>query len=188
MNIYISSSDHIKAFDISAETGIVNISSINTVTDYHVNIASGKIFFADVITESGISIKTTGDSSSDISFNRVNADMVDINAKRAGFSAEGFSFNSCEMNVINGSAKFAFVPKNQLYDMDITTKGKLTVDGEVYPDRYTHHSEEITSPEDPGGDGEGEDRSYLKISGDDFSVTVTTPVPAEVPEETIQEN
>lgn len=186
VNIYISQADHIKAFDISVETGTVTISSLNTVTDYHVNMASGKIFFTNVITESGINIKATGETSADIDFNRVNTDIVVINAKRASFTAEGFSFDSCEMNVMNGSASFAFVSKNQIYDMDITTKGKLMVDGEVYPDRFTYHPEDASQTDDPDGESE-EDRSYLKISGDDFSVAVTTPVPAEIPEETIQE-
>ena len=169
VNIYLEDTEHVKAFDIKIGRGNVTVSGIDTLSDYHVTLESGKVRFTDVSTESSIDIKATGDISTDIIFESVSADMVSVNAKRSKFSGGKLSCTQCEMNVTAGSATFELVPKTELYTVEIATKGKLTVDGGIYPDRYSYPpaEEEPAEEEQPG--------SSLKISGDDFTVNLTTP-------------
>ena len=177
VNVYLSSDEHIQSFDIDLETGNVRVTELKTVTDYDISIQSGKIYFEDVTTESSIDIKAEGDMSTDVTFNGVSADIMTLNAKSATFTADEFVSASCEMKVTAGSATFDFVPKTELYTVNITTMGKLTVDGRVYPDKYTYPQNDAPAA-DPE-DGEEVEPSALKIEGNDFSVNIETPAEPE---------
>ena len=177
VNVYVGNSEDIKSFDIDLEIGNVRITGLKTVSDYDINIYSGKIYFENVSTESSIDIKATGDMSTDVTFNSVRADILTLNAKRTKFIADELTSNQCEIKVVAGSASFDYVPLSSAYTVDIRTMGKLTVDKEVYPDKYSYPPKDApaASPED----GESSEPSVLKIEGNDVTVTLNTPAGAE---------
>lgn len=176
VNIYLESDQHVKAFDIKIGRGTVTVKDLTALSDYNVSLESGKVIFEKVSTESSIDITASGDISTDVILNGVGADMMTLNAKRAKLTADEVELCECEMNVTVGSATLGFLPKTELYKVEIATKGKLTVDGAVYPDRYIY-----PSPEDSGKDEPDESApvSSLKIAGDDFTVNLTTPAAKE---------
>lgn len=180
VNIYLGSDQHVKAFDIKIARGNVTVKKLTTLSDYNVSLESGKVTFEKVSTESSIDISASGDVSTDVILNGVSADMMTLEAKRAKLTADRVVLSECEMNVTVGSASFEFVPKADLYTVEIATKGKLTVDGAIYPDRYTYPSTEDSGKDEPDGEAPV---SSLKIAGDDFTVNLTTPAKAENQEE-----
>jgi len=188
VNIYLAEGVEIKAFDIQLQKGIVSVEGVKTLTDYHVNIESGKVLFTDVTTESGIDIVTKGDISTDVKFTRVSCDFLTLNARRAKFFGESFTSNLCELAVSAGSAAFEYIPKNPEYTVEIDSKGKLEVDGVLYIDKFSYPpKEEEPAPEEPEKpedetEEEAPEPSALKILGEDFSVSLTTPAGI-VPEE-----
>ena len=171
VNIYLESDEHVKAFDIKLLHGSVTVKDLKALSDYSISLESGKVVFENVSTESSIDVTATGDMSTDVIFNGVSADMMTLSAKRAKFTADKAVLGECEMNVSVGSASFEFVPKAELYTVEIATKGKLTVDGGIYPDRYVY-------PEKDGSEEKPDEEapvSALKITGEDFSVNLVTP-------------
>ena len=172
VNIYLAKEEYVKAFDIKIAKGNVSFSSIGTVTDYHISVESGKISFADISTESTIDIKAGGEVSTDISFVRVSADTVTVNAKRAKFEGESFVSDSCEMNITVGTVAFSYQPLAETYTVDIATKGKLTVNGTGYLDKYVYPEKDTN--EDPPEEGEEAEPSALKLVGEDLYVNITT--------------
>lgn len=177
VNIYLESSEHVKAFDIKIEKGNVVVKDIATVTDYNITLDYGKIFVSNITTESAVNVTATGEMSSDISFTDVSASIADIKAKRAKFVGENFKCDDCDINVVAGSADFDFLPLNDLYTVEVYTKGRLIVNGVTCPDSYKYPSEgEDTDGEGVEVDENGETvQSSLYIDGADFSVTLDTP-------------
>ncbi len=172
VNIYLESEEQVKAFDIKLERGTVTVKDLSTLADYNISLESGKVIFENVSTDSSIDVSASGDISTDVIFNGVSADMMTLNAKRAKFTSDKVTFGECEMNVTVGSASFEFVPKAELYTVEIATKGKLTVDGGIYPDRYVYPETEDSDKDEPD---EETPVSSLKIAGEDFTVNLVTP-------------
>lgn len=174
VNIYLEKDEHIKAFDLELSHGNVTVTDIKTVTDYHISLDDGKVTFRDVSTGSAVDIEAVGDVSSDIKLERVDAEMLTVSAKRAKLSGEGFSVGQCELRIALGSVDFEYLPKTEDYTVEINTKGKLTVDGVLQPDRFVYPSGGgSVDTENP--DGEEIQVSSLKIAGDDLYVDIETP-------------
>ena len=174
VNIYVSDDENVKVFDINIENGNIKLSSISTSTDYDLSLESGKINISKIKTGSAINVEASGTRATDVIIKDVEADSLSLSAKRASFRSESFRVRLCEMNVTAGGAELDFVPLTEIYTVDIATKGKLTVDGEVYPDRYKYPDSDtpVKTPED--GE-ETEEPSALIIAGDDFTVKLTIP-------------
>lgn len=171
INIYLSSDESVRAFDIKIGRGSVYIENIGTNSDYDVTLESGKVSLYDISTESTVTVEATGDMVTDVTLRRVSADSVTLSARRSQFVGEKIIAHNVDMNVTAGSASFDFTPRGDEYTVDIATKGKLTVDGIVHLDKYKY-------PEEPADDKdkeEGEEPSAVKIVGDDFAVTLDTP-------------
>ena len=174
VNIYLESEQQVKIFDIKIGRGNVTVKDLSISSDYNVSLESGKVIFENVKTDSSIDVTASGDISTDVIMSGVSADMMSLNAKRAKFTADLLETNECEMNVTIGGASFEFVPKSELYTVEIATKGKLTVNDEIYPDRYSYPDKDSEKNE------EEVPASSLKITGDDFTVNLTTPEKAKI--------
>ena len=172
VNIYLESEEQVKVFDIKVARGNVTVKDLSISSDYNISLESGKVIFENVKTDSSIDVTATGDISTDVIFDGVSADIMTLTAKRAKFTSDKVELGECEMNVTVGSASLEFVPKSELYTVDIATKGKLTVDGGIYPDRYTYPENDGSQTEEPD---EETAVSSIKIAGDDFSVNLVTP-------------
>ena len=97
---------------------------------------------------------------------------------------EGFKSAQCDMNITMGSVTTDFTPLLEKYEIAVKAKGKLVVDEVPYIDSYKYPPKDAiqdTAPED----SESEEASaYLKITGDDLSVSLDTPEPNGTGEET----
>ncbi len=188
VNIYLAKDEAVKAFDITLLRGTVTVENVESLSDYHVTIQSGKVLFNKVTTESGIEVSASGDMSTDVTFKSVSADSFSLMAKHAKFFSENFTVNECNLEVTNGRSEFEFIPMSEQYTIDITSRGGITVDGQsnlgdefVYPPKDETQDEPEEPEEDEPQDGEDEEEikiSSLVISGDSFSVNVKTPAGA----------
>lgn len=174
VNVYLESSEKVKAIEIKLQKGDVTVSDLNTVSDFKITLESGKVSFSEVITDSAVKINASGEMSTDVTFARVNAHMVEINANRSRFKAEGFSTDDCKINVETGSAQFDFKPMKAQFKVSVFTKGKLTVNGAPFPDSYVYP--DANDPEQTVPEGaEEEEPSVLEIKGSDLLVDIITP-------------
>lgn len=186
VNIYIDNIEYVKIFDVAIGKGNVTVSGIDSETDINVSLKNGKVNLSDIATESCVNIKASGDLATDVNFKNVTANKVSVTAKRAKFVGEGFKSAECDMNITVGSVTTDFTPLLEKYEIAVKAKGKLVVDEvpyiDSYNDKYPADDAVQSNPDDK--DEEKAEIAYLKILGDDLSVSLDTPEPNGTGEET----
>ena len=171
INVYLAQDVKVKAFDISTASGKVNISSLSDLADYNITIGNGSVTVKDVTSASVISVAATETGKSALSFENVNAETFSLAAQTADLKCNGVKARSCDINVRTGSALVNYSPsEGDLFTVDVNTMGKLSVDGDTEQiNIYKYVPEDFENGEIPEG------TPYIKISGDDLSVTLDTP-------------
>lgn len=178
VNIYISNDEHVKNIEIKLARGNVEISDLSRATDYSVSLESGKVKVSNVKTTKSLAINSRGDASSTtVILDGVSTMSTEVNAKRAKLKAGALETDECNVSIGSGSVEMIFVPRYELFCVDVVTAGVLEVDGD---DTLSKTYNYTNIPEDDGKDDKDDesvpDDSSLKISGDNLKVVLDTPL------------
>jgi len=178
VNVYISNDEHVKNIEIKLARGNVEISDLSKATDYSVSLESGRVRISNVKTTKSLAVNSRGDASSTtVILDAVSAMSTEINAKRAKLKAGTLETDECNVSIGSGSVEMVFVPRYELFSVDIATAGVLDVDGD---DSLSKTYSYTNIPEDDGKDDKEDEvtleTSSLKISGDNLKVVLDTPL------------
>ena len=172
INVYLGDDVKVTSFDISVTEGKINISDVGSLSDYNLSVECGSVSLKNVTGASSVNVTATGTASSAFSLDNVSGENVCVKAQIADLKTGKVSAKNCEISVRTGSASVDFAPPEGMdFAIAVASKGKLEIDGCTgYIDSYSY------VPEKEKGDEEKE-RADVKISGEDLSVKLTTPLP-----------
>ena len=134
INIYLPSDSDINIVNISLGKGNVNVSNFNTSVDFNINIDEGNVSFTDFRTTSQISAELDSGS---IYMRNVHAEMFEAVIAEGNITADGFSFNSANINGRASSVSLLLTPTMPDFTANLSARhGKITIFGDQVGKEY----------------------------------------------------
>lgn len=128
INIYLTSGQRIKVFDINIEEGNVNFDSIDSVSDYNVTLKKGDVKFNNIEKASRISLSLKkGNADLGVTIpSTLKADISNGNLNMTQNSGRNYNYNIvCEMGNItigNENKENPYKTENELFDCSIEAR------------------------------------------------------------------
>ncbi len=177
INVYLTGDEGINSVDIIGATASVSISNMSASADYNVSLEGGSAEFSNVKTNSTITVNSTGAREAKLSFESVECRLFNIKAVAASVQSGEITAGLAEVDITSGSANLDFTPNRELYSVDISATGKLTVNGDSYIDSFKYTNIKDTD-QTSKQDGEKPETSSLTVKGRSLSAAVTLPADA----------
>ncbi len=174
INVYLAQDVKVKAFEISAGNGKVNVSDIDTPTDYSITVGSGSITMKNIATTSFITLTAEQASAATVSLDKVYADTLAVKAQIADVKATDVRAHGCDVTIRTGSTSMTYSPpKGEKFTVEVNSMGKLIIDGCTdYMDTYKYVPEENNKKNNTD-----KEPAFVRITGADLSVDLDTPLP-----------
>lgn len=133
INIYISDDRDINVFDFSVDEGTVNVSNIDTFTDYKLTVATGDIIFKNVKTKSALNLSGTDCNVTieNCEISTFTGDFLTLNMQSDIENVESFTLNSK-----SGSASGKIGFSNDKTYVSVKTNGSILLNGELQTSPY----------------------------------------------------
>lgn len=172
VNVYLSDKKDVKMFEIKADSGKISISDIKGGTDYDIAIGSGTVKMNNIETTSSVHITASDTTTTTVNFDNVKAENIDVTAQKADIKAKSLTVSDCSVSVDTGGVTVdPYVPMHEIYTVDITTPGKLSVNGEKQLDHFSYDGTEGLPD---NGDAEEIPVAHLNITGRELAVKLET--------------
>ena len=146
INIYLSDERDINIFDFSIESGTINISDINTNTDYKFTVESGNIILKNVSTLSCVTLKANECTVTleNCSFGSFSGDVATLNMSGGIASLHTFNLNAksgsvaCDVSFDSDNTSVAAMTNGTviLNGSTVTTPYKSITDNTEITDEY----------------------------------------------------
>ena len=174
INVYLAQDVKVKAFEITVENGKVNVSDIDTPTDYSITVGSGGITMKNITTTSFVTLTAQQASAATVSLDKVYADTLTVKAQIADVKATDIRAHGCDVIIRTGSTSMTYAPpEGEKFTVEVNSMGKLIIDGCTdYMDTYKY-----VPADDNKKKKTDEEPAFVRITGADLSVDLDTPLP-----------
>lgn len=168
INIYLTDSDYVKCLEIKSSTGNISVQDMSTDTDYLFTMESGSVQMENVTTGSALSITSTGTHPCTVGLDNTTARILTLDLLQGEVQAKTLSAFTSKIDVTHGSVQLDYIPRQTLFTVAASTKGKLSVNEAGYIDtyRYTTKDENAQS----GTANEEDEEETLTVSCKDAAV------------------
>lgn len=168
IHIYLTDEDFVKCLEIKSQTGNITVQNMHTDTDYLFSMENGSVHMDNVNTGSALSVISTGGDPCTVRLQDTTARLLTLDLMQGDVQTQGLSAYTSKIDVTHGSLSLNYIPRETVFTIQASTRGKLSVNETGYIDTYQYTTKDANA--DPG---EETPEETVTIQGKDAAIYIS---------------